>query len=110
MITFTNSATEQIKIIAAEENLKLPVNIRASVTGGGCAGFTHNLEILEISKTSEFDEIFESKYIIIHVDPLSYQYLNGTTIDYVIQAYGGGFKFINPNVTSMCGCGSSFSV
>ena len=56
------------------------------------------------------DERYESHGVALFVDPLSYQYLDGTEIDYVEGAHGAGFKFGNPNVTGSCGCGSSFKV
>ena len=59
---------------------------------------------------ADVDEQFESNGVPLFVDPLSYQYLDGTEIDYVEGAHGSGFKFGNPNVTSTCGCGSSFNV
>ena len=56
------------------------------------------------------DERFESNGVALYVDPLSYQYLDQTEIDYVESPHGYGFKFANPNVSSTCGCGSSFKV
>jgi len=110
MINFTQNATTAIKALAAEDNIKLPMIIRASVIGGGCAGFSYNLEIVTNYNITDFDETFKCDTVTLCVDPLSYQYLEGTTIDFVTQPHGAGFKFTNPNFTSTCGCGSSFSV
>ena len=60
-------------------------------------------------KPTDMDETFEDKGVKLFIDPLSYQYLEGTEIDYVEGLHGSGFKFGNPNVKSTCGCGSSFS-
>ena len=64
----------------------------------------------EFGTDDDMDEEFEDKGVKLYVDPLSYQYLDGTEIDYVEGLSGAGFKFNNPNVKSTCGCGSSFSV
>jgi len=56
------------------------------------------------------DEEFEAQGVKMFIDPLSFQYLDGTEIDFVDGLYGSGFKFQNPNVSSTCGCGQSFSV
>ena len=109
MINITKKTTEALKSIAKEDNIELPLLIRASVVGGGCAGFSYNLEIVTSESVTNFDETFEHEVAMIYIDPISYQYLEGTTIDYIEQEYGAGFKFINPNVTATCGCGSSFS-
>ena len=61
-------------------------------------------------KPTDMDEQFESHGIALFIDPLSYQYLDGTEIDFVEGVHGAGFKFGNPNVAGTCGCGSSFSV
>jgi iron-sulfur cluster insertion protein len=107
MITITERAATKVKDIATEESL-LGQGLRLRVMGGGCAGFNYDL-YFEDAPTS-MDEEFEDKGVKMFVDPLSIQYLDGTEIDYVEGLYGSGFKFSNPNVTSTCGCGSSFSV
>jgi iron-sulfur cluster assembly protein len=86
------------------------------VKGGGCSGFSYLLDLTE--KQRETDEVWdfsfelESEQVTIRVvcDPKSYLYLNGTTIDFKDEMMGRGFVFNNPNATSSCGCGSSFSV
>jgi iron-sulfur cluster insertion protein len=107
MIAITQTAAEKVKEISEAEGLDGQA-LRLRVIGGGCAGFQYDLYFEE--HTTEFDEQFESNGIKLCVDPLSFQYLDGTEIDYVEGAHGSGFKFGNPNVTSTCGCGSSFQV
>lgn len=107
MITITERAATKVKDIANEESLH-GQGLRLRVMGGGCAGFNYDL-YFEDAPTS-MDEEFENRGVKMYVDPLSYQYLDGTELDYVEGLYGSGFKFTNPNVTSTCGCGSSFSV
>ena len=107
MITITELAANKVKEISSSEGLD-GQGLRLRVIGGGCAGFQYDLYFEEA--VTEFDERFESNGIKLYVDPLSYQYLDGTEIDYVESAHGSGFKFGNPNVSSTCGCGSSFQV
>ena len=95
MITITEKAAEKVQEIASAEDLH-GQGLRLRVIGGGCAGFSYDL-------------YFEDKGVKLFIDPLSYQYLDGTEIDYVEGLHGSGFKFGNPNVKSTCGCGSSFS-
>lgn len=105
MISITQLAAEKVKEIATSEGL-LGQGLRLRVIGGGCAGFQYDLYFEETA--TDLDERFESNGVDLFVDPLSFQYLDGTQIDYVEGAHGSGFKFGNPNVTSTCGCGSSF--
>lgn len=106
MIALTDKAKNKINEIAKSEGLE-QVNVRARVIGGGCSGFQFDFYFENV--VTEMDEIDEYGLIKVVVDPLSHQYLDGTTIDYVETPFGGGFKFINPNSTSTCGCGKSFS-
>ncbi len=106
MITITQKAAEKVNEIAQAEDL-IGQGLRLRVVGGGCAGFSYDLYFED--KPGDMDEEFEDKGIKLYVDPLSFQYLDGTEIDYVESLSGAGFKFGNPNVKSTCGCGSSFS-
>jgi iron-sulfur cluster insertion protein len=106
MISITERAAEKVQEIATAEDLA-GQGLRLRVVGGGCAGFSYDLYFED--KPNDIDEIFEDKGVRLYVDPLSYQYLEGTEIDYVDGLHGSGFKFGNPNVKSTCGCGSSFS-
>lgn len=107
MIHITDRAAQKVLEISTDEELA-GQGLRLRVIGGGCAGFNYDL-YFEDSPTS-MDERFTEKGVEMFVDPLSFQYLDGTEIDYVEGLHGSGFKFTNPNVTSTCGCGSSFSV
>jgi len=107
MISITLLAAEKVKEIATAEGL-MGQGLRLRVIGGGCAGFQYDLYFEEAP--TEMDERFQSNGIDLFVDPLSFQYLDGTEIDFIEGPHGSGFKFGNPNVTSTCGCGSSFNV
>jgi iron-sulfur cluster assembly protein len=81
--------------------------VRIGVQGGGCSGLSYNLNF--DTKVSEFDEVLEADGVKFVVDAKSALFLKGTTLDYVTALMGGGFKFVNPNAKSTCGCGESFS-
>jgi iron-sulfur cluster assembly protein len=81
--------------------------VRIGVQGGGCSGLSYNLTF--DTKVSEFDEVLEADGVKFVVDAKSALFLKGTTLDYVTALMGGGFKFVNPNAKSTCGCGESFS-
>lgn len=107
MISLTEKAVAQIKEIADGEGIN-HYTVRVKVIGSGCAGFSYDMYYEE--QITDMDELFEINNIKIVIDPLSFQYLDEITIDYIESPLGGGFKFKNPNITSTCGCGSSFSV
>ncbi len=83
------------------------VVVRIGVQGGGCSGLSYNLNF--DTKVSEYDEVIEADGVKFVVDAKSALFLKGTTLDYVTALMGGGFKFVNPNAKSTCGCGESFS-
>lgn len=107
MIAITEKAAVKVLEIAADEGLE-GQGLRLRVIGGGCAGFNYDLYFED--KPTSMDEIFDVNGVKMYVDPLSYQYLDGTEIDFVESDYSSGFKFNNPQIKSTCGCGSSFSV
>jgi iron-sulfur cluster insertion protein len=107
MLRITESAAAKVLEISGDEGLE-GQGLRLRVVGGGCAGFSYDLYFED--KPTEMDETFEDRGVKMFIDPLSYQYLDGTEIDYVEGLHASGFKFNNPQVTSTCGCGSSFSV
>jgi iron-sulfur cluster assembly protein len=83
--------------------------VRMGVLPGGCSGFQYTLHLED--NVDEDDEIVDiSDDITIIVDPFSFQYLNGITLDYQSSMMGQGFVFSNPNSSGGCGCGSSFTV
>jgi len=106
MISITDKAAGKVKEIAEAEALQ-GQGLRLRVVGGGCSGFTYDLYFEDAP--TDMDERFDSNGVALFIDPLSYQYLEGTEIDYVEGLHGFGFKFNNPNMKSTCGCGSSFS-
>jgi iron-sulfur cluster insertion protein len=106
MIELTPKAAEKVKEIRDAEGLGTQ-GLRVRVLGGGCSGFSYDLYFED--ETTEMDQSFESHGIPIYVDMMSFQYLEGVEIDYVEGLHGAGFKFLNPQAKSTCGCGSSFS-
>ena len=106
MITITDTAVAKLKEISESDGVG-HYSVRVKVLGGGCAGMTNDINFDD--QPSDLDEIIEKDGIKILVDPLSVQYLDGTTIDYIEGLISSGFKFLNPNVKSSCGCGQSQS-
>lgn len=107
-VILSESAAREINNIVKQQELDADkIRLRVGVKGGGCSGFSYLLDLTESQK--ETDELFEQHGIKIIVDPKSLLYLNGTTIDFKDEIMGRGFVFGNPNATSTCGCGSSFS-
>ncbi len=108
MIELTETAANEIlKIIDEQELERENVRLRVGVKGGGCSGFNYLLDLTESEK--DHDERFEHHGITIICDPKSMLYLNGTSIDFKDEMMQRGFVFNNPNASSTCGCGSSFS-
>jgi iron-sulfur cluster insertion protein len=103
MITVTETAQAKIADILAEEN-NPKAKIRAFVQGGGCSGFQYGFTLDEEQNEDDFE------FNGVLVDAMSAQYLTGSTIDYKDDLQGSHFAIINPNATTTCGCGSSFSV
>lgn len=93
------------EILKAEAELTM---LRVAVTGGGCSGFQYNF-VLENDKLAD-DLVIERDGVTVLVDPVSLDFLKGAEIDFVDDLIGAAFKVNNPNATSSCGCGTSFSV
>ncbi len=107
-VILSESAAREVRNIVQQQELDAEkIRLRVGVKGGGCSGFSYLLDLTETQK--ETDEVFEQHGIKIIVDPKSLLYLGGTTIDFKDEIMGRGFVFQNPNATSTCGCGSSFS-
>ncbi len=105
-IVFTDSAASKVGELIAEEgndNLKL----RVYVTGGGCSGFQYGFTFDE--EVNEDDTSVENGGVTVLIDAMSIQYLTGAEIDYKEDLSGSQFVIRNPNATTTCGCGSSFS-
>ena len=108
MIHVSETAASKINELLAEEN-KAGSGLRVFVQGGGCSGFQYGLMIEETGQGAA-DQIFESNGVKLFIDPISIRYLNGAEVDFVDTVTGGRFTIKNPNATSTCGCGQSFSV
>ncbi len=105
-ITLTENAAKEVKRLVEAQNMS-DVSLRLGVKGGGCSGLSYTLNF-ETEK-NEQDQVFEQFGVRVVVDPKSLIYLEGTTLDFVSGLEGTGFKFVNPNASKSCGCGSSFS-
>ncbi|MFN3682748.1 MAG: iron-sulfur cluster insertion protein ErpA [Fimbriimonadaceae bacterium] len=105
-IILTDKAVSQLKELMAEQN-KETAALRVWVAGGGCSGLSYGMA-LDDGEPEAGDKVFEQDGLKIFVDPLSLQYMDGSSVDYVEDVLGGGFKIDNPNAVSTCGCGSSF--
>lgn len=108
-VNLSESAAKEIKTIIKDQGLpEEKTRLRVGVKGGGCSGFSYMLDLTE-DEPAEMDEQLESHGVKILCDMKSYLYLNGVEIDFKDEVMGRGFVFKNPNATSSCGCGSSFS-
>jgi len=106
LLDFTDAAAFKVKSLIEEEqndNLKL----RVFVTGGGCSGFQYGFTFDEA--INDGDTEVENQGVKLLIDPMSFQYLVGAEIDYTEGLEGSQFVIRNPNATTTCGCGSSFS-
>ena len=104
---FSDSAVAKVRELVEEEG-NSDLRLRVFVTGGGCSGFQYGFSFDE-SQDDE-DTVIERDGVRLLVDPMSYQYLVGATIDYQEGLQGSQFVVQNPNDSSTCGCGSSFSI
>ncbi|MFT4519602.1 MAG: iron-sulfur cluster assembly accessory protein [Halioglobus sp.] len=106
-INLSSRAVQKVRdLVTEEENDEL--KLRVFITGGGCSGFQYGFTFDELA--AEDDTAIESEGITLLVDPMSFQYLVGSEVDYTEGLEGSRFLITNPNATSTCGCGSSFSV
>lgn len=108
MITVTEKAASEVRRIVEEQKFDEEVYLRLRVTGGGCSGFSHKLDLDAV--VNELDETFESGGVKLVVDRRSLLYLEGAIVDFSEDLNKRGFVVKNPNARSTCGCGSSFSV
>ena len=106
-INFTDSACNKVLDLIAEEG-NPDLKLRVFVTGGGCSGFQYGFTFDE--EQSEDDFVIQQPGMAILIDAVSMQYMIGSTIDYKEELMGSSFTINNPNATTTCGCGSSFSV
>ncbi len=105
-IVFTESAADKVKQLIAEEDNDA-LMLRVYVTGGGCSGFQYGFTFDE--ETQDGDTKVTTNGVTLLVDPMSYQYLVGAEVNFVSGLEGERFVIKNPNATTTCGCGSSFS-
>ena len=103
---FSESAANKVKQLIDEEG-NPELKLRVFVTGGGCSGFQYGFTFDEA--INEDDTSLQKNGVTLLIDPMSLQYLGGAEIDYQEGAEGAQFVIKNPNATSTCGCGSSFS-
>ena len=106
VLIFTDSAAAKVRELIEEEG-NPDLKLRVFVTGGGCSGFQYGFTFDE--EVAEDDAVIEKGGVTLLIDPMSYQYLVGAEIDYVEGIEGAQFVIRNPNATTTCGCGSSFS-
>ena len=106
-LIFTDSAAHKVKQLIEEEGNE-NLMLRVFVSGGGCSGFQYGFTFDE--SVQDGDTKVENGGVTLLVDPMSFQYLSGAEIDYKEDLSGSQFVIRNPNATTTCGCGSSFSV
>ncbi len=106
MIQLTETAVSKVNEIMSQQTPR-PQGLRLSVVGGGCSGFQYSMAFE--NNRLPLDKIYDYEGLKVYVDQASLLYLDNCRVDYVETMEGAGFKFDNPNVTSTCGCGSSFS-
>lgn len=105
-LVFTNSAAAKVKTLIEEENNDA-LMLRVFVTGGGCSGFQYGFTFDE--EEADGDTAVVNDGVKLLIDPMSFQYMVGAEIDYTEGLEGAQFVIRNPNATTTCGCGSSFS-
>jgi iron-sulfur cluster insertion protein len=106
-LVFTSAAAHKVKQLIEEEG-NTALKLRVFVSGGGCSGFQYGFTFDE--NVEEGDTQVQNEGVILLVDPMSFQYLAGAEIDYSEGLEGAQFVIRNPNASTTCGCGSSFSV
>ena len=107
-IIFSESAAMKVKDLIAEENSQSELMLRVFIQGGGCSGFQYGFTFDESEKDG--DTVVTKNGVKLLIDPMSFQYLSGAEIDYSDGIEGSQFVIRNPNASTTCGCGSSFSV
>ena len=105
-INFSDNAVKKVKELIEEEGTP-DLKLRVFVSGGGCSGMQYGFTFEE--SINEDDTKVEKDNVMLLIDPMSLQYLTGAEIDYQDNVQGSQFLIKNPNATTTCGCGSSFS-
>ncbi len=106
-INISEDAADHVRVFAQQSG-KPDSNLRVAVKGGGCAGMTYVLDLID--EPREDDKVIEEHGMRLYVDRKSYIFLAGTILEYSGGLNGKGFVFNNPNAKTTCGCGTSFSV
>jgi len=106
LLIFTDNAAAKVKALIVEEG-NTDLKLRVFVSGGGCSGFQYGFTFDEV--VNEDDTVLDKDGVQLLIDPMSFQYLVGAEIDYTEGLEGSQFVIKNPNATTTCGCGSSFS-
>jgi iron-sulfur cluster insertion protein len=106
-LTLTDGAVAKVKCLVEDEG-NPALKLRVYVTGGGCSGFQYGFSFED--EAAEDDTLIQKDGVTVLVDPMSYQYLVGSEVDYKEGLEGSRFVINNPNAASTCGCGSSFSI
>jgi iron-sulfur cluster assembly protein len=108
-VHITEKALKRIRAVMAKEGISpAEGGLRLGVTGGGCSGLSYAIKF--DTQPRERDRIFDFDGVRVFIDPKSFIYLQGVTLDYEETLMRQGFNFINPNSSRSCGCGTSFSV
>jgi iron-sulfur cluster insertion protein len=107
LVNFTESAASKVRELLNDEENPDQM-LRVFVTGGGCSGFQYGFKFDD--KTEDDDTVVVKNGVTLLIDPMSIQYLTGADIDYKESVEGSQFVIRNPNASTTCGCGSSFSV
>lgn len=105
-VDFTDSAAAKVRELIAEED-NTDLKLRVFIQGGGCSGFQYGFTFEEDQQGD--DTAVENDGVTLLIDPMSLQYLTGAKIDYKEDLEGARFIINNPNASTTCGCGSSFS-
>ena len=106
-LVFSDGAASKVKQLIEEEG-NTELKLRVFVSGGGCSGFQYGFTFDEVQ--NEDDTVMQKNGVSLLIDPMSYQYLAGAEVDYQEGLEGSRFVIKNPNATTTCGCGQSFSI
>jgi len=111
MINITAKAADKIFELVSSEN-NPDIKLRIYIQGGGCSGFMYGFKFDKKNRPNDLviEHLVNDHKVYVVVDPLSMQYIYGSTLDYKVDLYGKNFIIINPNASTTCGCGSSFDV
>ena len=107
VLTMTEAAARKVEELASRDSRE-GCGLRVKVIGGGCSGLQYQLSFS--ADPDEWDQVSDQHGVKLMVDAKSAVYLAGSTVDFIDDLNGAGFKIQNPNATSTCGCGESFGV